>query len=137
MEHNDSVGRGTTVFNIFRKSSINLISNGYGAHAIAGGLLAHEIGHNLGMFHDFSTIHGGTGEAETSTNPCNNQGIMSYYSDSDKWSSCSVKDFKDLYNRIKSENNGEWCLTGKHSCVYYKGQCVSVCLSLLKCTNAL
>ena len=92
-----------------------------GAQVIAGFLLAHEIGHGLGMDHDFSIIHGGNGDSETSTNPCNNQGIMSYNFDrtaastGDKWSSCSVKDFKAQYNMVKSENNGEWCLTGKHS----------------------
>ena len=42
-----------------------------------------------------------------------NKGVMSYGSASDKgqWSSCSVKDFKGLYNSRINENNGEWCLT--------------------------
>ena len=44
--------------------------------------MAHEVGHNLGMVHDFDPIHGGTDckectsmqNSQTSTNPCNNQG---------------------------------------------------------------
>jgi len=52
----------------------------------------HELGHNVGMLHDFDDVHGGFGSS------CNNQGLMSYGDFPDKWSTCSNKDFKKWYN---------------------------------------
>jgi len=94
------------------KSSINLIGNNYGAHAVGGGLLAHEIGHNLGMEHDFDEAHGGNGDWKTSKNACNHKGVMSYGdgAKSGQWSTCSVNDFKATYNERK-KTNGNWCLS--------------------------
>jgi len=51
----------------------------------------HEVGHNLGMWHDFDSIHGGK--------DCDGQGLMSYGLTPDKWSSCSNEDFVDAYKR--------------------------------------
>lgn len=63
-------------------------------------VLAHEIGHNLGMYHDFDKKHAGEN--------CNFKGIMSYggthYT---QWSKCSRKDFEQHY---ESQKWGNSCL---------------------------
>ena len=87
------------------KQSINLYGK---SHALLAESVAHEIGHNLGMEHDFSPVHGGTGDAQTSTNPCNGQGFMSYGNHLSQWTSCNVKDFTTHYKL----NKNNWCMPG-------------------------
>merc|ERR1712110_944444 len=70
-------------------------------------VVAHEIGHNLGMRHDMDTVHGGT------TGACNkNAGIMSY-KEANKtkkpWSTCSNFSLKVWYNTILGMNM-TWCM---------------------------
>lgn len=79
-----------TSFNEWRKSA-----------AETAMVVAHEMGHNFGMSHDFDDKHGGDNSA------CNGQGIMSYGDAPSKWSTCSVSDFTGYYN---SEKWGETCL---------------------------
>ena len=58
----------------------------------------HELGHNLGMWHDFDLKHGGNGN-QGSGGRCEGHGLMSYGAAPDKWSSCSNEDFVDAYKR--------------------------------------
>jgi len=65
---------------------------------------AHELGHNLGMYHDFDDRHGGVGGS------CDGKGIMSYGDHPKAWSSCSNSDFAKYYregiwNRYRK---GKW-----------------------------
>jgi len=67
-------------------------------------VVAHEMGHNMGMLHDFDDVHGG------SNGPCDGTGIMSYGSAPNVWSTCSRNDFLALYNEIVSSSSLYWCL---------------------------
>ena len=70
-------------------------------------VVAHEMGHNMGMLHDFDSEHGGL------NGPCDGTGIMSYGSAPNVWSTCSKNDFLALYNEIISSNSVYWCLDSK------------------------
>jgi len=67
-------------------------------HAEAGQLIAHEMGHNLGMDHDFTEAHKASG--------CDGTGIMSYGDPPNQWSECSKRDFQAHY--LTNKNN--WCM---------------------------
>jgi len=61
-------------------------------------VFAHEIGHNIGMYHDYDRSHGG------SSSECNRKGLMSigfYGTDvkrtPEKWTNCSNSDFSKFW----------------------------------------
>merc|ERR1712062_447497 len=79
------------------------------SHAMAW-LVAHEIGHNLGMEHDHDKdIHNGYGVGgDGKYKGCEHQDhVMSYEDSPCIWSDCSVIDFIDHYNRFTPQN---WCM---------------------------
>ena len=72
----------------------------------AGHLIAHEIGHNLGMFHDFDARHSGKG--------CDKKGVMSYEGLLNQWSTCSKSDFQAHMTYV-NQMGQTWCMPRKFS----------------------
>ncbi len=68
-------------------------------------LVAHEIGHVLGMWHP---------EAGWRSNSCPQSGLMGKWAKAERWGKCAQLDFKSMYNYIKNDPRKEgldWCLT--------------------------
>ena len=67
--------------------------------------MAHEIGHNIGLWHDHSSWHQEAGY--------DGVGIMSYGNHPMAWSECSVNDFKAYYNHATKVQGLTWCMEGE------------------------
>ena len=83
------------------------------------GVFAHELGHALGMDHDF-TSSGGDRFDRNGVKCTDINGLLDYGSRSsvDKFSTCSKQDFRDYYNRVLQTYNNEFCLAcGKNSTI--------------------
>jgi len=85
--------------NDYIKTSMNEYRNTPGETA---SVVAHEMGHNFGMSHDFDDKHGGKDNVK-----CDHKGIMSYGDAPNAWSTCSITDFTQYYN---SQEWGATCL---------------------------
>lgn len=73
-------------------------------------VVVHEMGHNLGMSHDFDNKHAGKG--------CDGTGFMSYGSPPDQWSTCSKSDLLEHYNTVLNYaaqfSSVSWCVTSNN-----------------------
>lgn len=71
--------------------------------------IGHEIAHNLGITHDFSTVHTKAG--------CSGPGVPKYMMNNGVvehvWSPCSKADYEDYYAFVVYKNKRQWCLKGK------------------------
>jgi hypothetical protein len=75
-------------------------------------VIAHEIGHNLGMDHDFVTNDDDTSSprySSTGADCTDVGGIMDYTNTKTRWSPCSVEDFNAYFNSMGGQT-GEFCL---------------------------
>jgi len=75
-------------------------------------VFVHELGHNVGMLHDFEDDHGGYDSS------CNGKGLMSYGDVPDKWSKCSNSDFTSWYR-----TEGHACMEPKEGSGGNSGCC--------------
>jgi len=76
-------------------------------------ILVHEIGHNLGMWHDF-TEYVNTRNPPGRTCPPTDNGFMAYRGNFNRWSTCSVQDFTTYFNKVV-KNDGRFCLAAADS----------------------
>ena len=72
-------------------------------------MLAHEIGHALGMDHDFSKDPSNIRRDKKGKACTGIGGIMDYGNVANKWSSCSIQDFQTYITETK-KRYGKFCI---------------------------
>jgi len=77
-------------------------------------IIVHEIGHNLGMLHDFNGRPGNMRRSSRGEACTNVGGYMDYLSSPNRWSPCSVEDFTNYYNLVR-RSRGRFCLANAGS----------------------
>lgn len=89
--------------------------------AQSGSILAHEIGHALGMLHDFGKLGTTVTRYDNSGVRCTGiNGLMDYGARTrvNKFSSCSREDFASWYRRVM-QAYGSFCLTCSKLLIYF------------------
>jgi len=99
----DNVNGGTDNGKGFRISINSWVTSDLGLSET----IAHEMGHNLNMEHDFDPFPGDERICTTNGSSCTNiGGVMDYFGTPNKWTCCSNADFKELYDAGQAD-----CLT--------------------------
>jgi len=83
--------RGNACVRYGSAMSINELWSQHDEEFYTARTFAHELGHNIGMHHDHDPPHYGKG--------CNGKGLMSYFGQRDRWSSCSNTDLENWWRR--------------------------------------
>jgi len=79
--------------------SANSVVESFGGNENAIGTIAHELGHNFGLYHD--------GQSGPAASCCANCGLMGYGNNHEEFSTCSLDSMRDYFN---GRGNGMSCL---------------------------
>ena len=90
--------RRTTISTYIPSRSFLESEKGKDGDAYTAETIAHEMGHNLGMYHDHEYCGGTQRKRLLNGKPC--VGYMDYDDDTNQWSHCSVADLTSYMNKV-------------------------------------